>query len=178
MIKRLIKLKAVNSAFLTFEEYKLLKSLIPHMEKPYNAFSIGIKSFQLKTNIKIIQESPYFFYDIKDNKMPIFILLHKPIYYLPKGAQETFTERIYKSGGLKYYYEYNGKKYFQRQRLHEGFKIWTSDGTNIYPYVTQKELKPRLKVRGFKRIAKKVGTNNYVSKPFRITHQEKKLRGK
>ncbi len=157
---------------------KVREQIIFYVPDTMFASWLGFKSFESKTNIRIERESSYIFYDIKNGKIPIFIL-NKPLRASTNNLTEVEIEPLYKSGGSKYYYMYKGKKYTQKDRYDRNFGIYTRAYTPIYPYVTLKELKPRLKVRGFKRIAKRIGTNNYVLKPFNLTHQEKKLkRGK
>jgi len=173
-----LKQKKINSAFLTLEEYKLLKEMIPKgLKKLQNAIYYGRQSFKSITNMEIIQESPYIFFDIRNEKEPIFIL-NKPLNISLNNLEIINKESIYESEGTKYYYKYKGKKYFQEERFDHNYEIWTRADAPIYPYVTLKELKPRLKLRGLKRIYNSRLLPNYISKPFELTRMEEKKNDK
>lgn len=171
-------MKKINSTFLTLEEYRLLWRLTPETVKNLDkATFMGRKAFKQQTSMEIILESPYLFYDIKNGRTPIFVL-NKPLNVSTNDLKQIGRERLYKTGGRgsKYYYKYKGKKYIQKERFDRTFGVWTRTFAPIYPYVTLKELKSRLKVRGFKRIVRKTGVDGYVLKPFNLTYNEKKLK--
>jgi len=169
--------KTINSAFLTLPEYKMLKRFTPDIKDIDKASRLGRKDFEKKTNMRIDLESPYLFYDIKNGKEPIFIL-NKPINVSVNDLKEVSVERLYKTSvrGAKIYYRYKGKKYVQKTRYDKSFDIYTRSGAPIYPYKTLKELKPRLKVRGLKRISKQLGMLGYIGKPFNLTYSERKVK--
>ena len=169
--------KKINSAFLTIDEYKLLKSFTPDIKNLNKATFMGRRSFTNKTNMEIDQESPYIFHDIKNEKEPIFIL-DKPLNVSVNNLKEVSVERLFKTSdrGIKYYYIYKGKKYFQKTRYDARYDIYTRTYAPIYPYKTLKELKPRLKAHGFKRISKATGLMGYISNPFRLTSNERRLK--
>ena len=171
------KKKRINSAFLTLDEYKMLKDLTPrNVEDVNKADWMGRRSFTNKTNMKIDQESPYIFHDIKNGKEPIFIL-NKPLNVSVNDLKIVGEERLYKTGrGIKYYYKYKGKNYIQKTRYIRRYDIYSRDNAPIYPYKTLKELKPRLKAHGLKRISKPFSDFGYISKPFRLTYNEKRLK--
>ena len=171
------KKKRINSAFLTLEEYKTLKDLTPRNVKDVDKASwMGRRSFKNRTHMVIDQESPYIFHDIKNGKEPIFIL-NKPLDVSVNVLKEVGAERLYKtSRGVKYYYRYKGKNYIQKTRYIRSTDIHTRSGASIYPYKTLKELKPRLKAHGLKRISKPFSDFGYISKPFRLTRNEKRLK--
>ena len=135
--------KELNHYYVRYKERREVYILTLKRSQIAKLAKEGKQGFEKKYHVKL-HENQWKFFGIRSDEKIIFYKKN-PIDVSTNDMELIWEERLFRRGGITYYYEYKNKKYLQSERFHSGYQIWTRDRVEIYPYKYQYELKEELK---------------------------------